>query len=193
MKFTNNYFLLRHGEALSNKKDVVSCWKEKFHNPLTAQGKKEIKISAEKLKKEKIDYFFSSDVLRTKMSAEIVEKKIKLIPKFDKRLREYNVGIYNGVPARLYWEKYQSYKNRFKIKPKNGESYADVSKRASEFLESIEKKYKGKNILIISHQLIIFFLIEKLENLSREELLKKYILSETSVPTGSITISKIKK
>lgn len=193
MKTNNNYFLLRHGQAISNKNGIVSCWKEKFYNPLTAKGEKQIKGITKKIKKEQIDYIFSSDVLRAKMSAEIVAKEMEITPKFDKRLREYNVGVYNGVPEKLYWEKYQSFKNRFRIMPENGESYSDVAKRVGDFLRALEKKYKGKNILIVSHQLVIFFLIAEIENLSHKELMDNYILEETSIPTGSLTKLKISK
>src|SRR5258706_3755800 len=98
MKLQNKYYLLRHGEALSNVKNVVSSWPETFENPLTERGVEMIKESAEKLKDKNIDLIFASDLLRTKQTAEIVGKTLKLEPEFDKRLREISFGIMNGGP-----------------------------------------------------------------------------------------------
>ena len=83
----NQYFILRHGEALNNLKKIFSCWPEKFHCPLTLNGQKQIKEIAKKLEKQKIDLIFTSDLLRTKQTAEIIGKKLKIKPKIDKRLR----------------------------------------------------------------------------------------------------------
>ena len=47
---------------------------------------------------------------------------------------------------------------RFKIKPKNGESYVEIEKRMVNFLRKIDKKYKGKIILFVSHELPLLLL-----------------------------------
>ena len=58
MKLNNKYYILRHGEAVSNVKDVISCWPEKFYNPLTPKGVAKIKKVAKELKNKKIDLIF---------------------------------------------------------------------------------------------------------------------------------------
>ncbi len=71
---------MRHGQAKSNVRAVCSCFPEKFKNPLTVFGKEEVREFAEKLKTkldlegQAIDLIFASDLLRTKQTAEIVEK-----------------------------------------------------------------------------------------------------------------------
>lgn len=158
----NQYFILRHGESLKNIKDITSCWPEKFHCPLTLKGKKQIKESAKKLKNKKISIIFTSDLLRTKQTAEIVKKElgIKLV-KIDKRLREINYGILNGEPVvkvRNFWdpeEKLSSIEytlKRFQVAPLKGENYTDTTKRMFDFIKEINEKYQEKNILIVSHQ-----------------------------------------
>ena len=52
MKLNNKYYIMRHGQAISNAKAVCSCWPEKFHNPLTILGEEEVREAAEKLKKK---------------------------------------------------------------------------------------------------------------------------------------------
>ena len=53
MKLNNTYYILRHGEAVSNVKQVVSSWPEKFKNPLTQHGKEMVMAAAEMLKEKK--------------------------------------------------------------------------------------------------------------------------------------------
>ena len=143
---------MRHGQAISNTKDIVSCWPEKFYNPLTELGKQQVRESAEKLKNKKIDLIFSSDLLRAQQTAGTVAKLLKIKIKFDKRLREQNSGVFNGQPmSRLKTFFGKRGLRRFKIKPRNGETYVDIEKRMLDCIKSIDEKFKGKNILIVSH------------------------------------------
>jgi len=152
MKLNNQYYIIRHGESISNKKDISSCWPEKFFNPLTSKGEQQVKKIIPKIKKLKIDLIFSSDILRTKQTAEIIASTLGLKIIFDKRLREINTGIFNGEPLKKWHEFYQHNEDFFIKKPKNGgENYRDVKKRAEEFLKEIDKKYNSKRILIVSH------------------------------------------
>lgn len=150
---------MRHGQAISNAKELISCWPEKFYNSLTPFGRKKAKETANVLKKKNIDLIFCSPLLRTKMTAEIVGKTLKVKPKFDKRLREQNTGIFNGGPF-MHLNKFFGEKSlrRFRLKPKNGESYIEIKKRMVDFLKDTDKKYVGQNILIISHELPLLFL-----------------------------------
>lgn len=157
----NTYFILRHGEAKSNLKNIVSCWPEKFKNPLTKKGRQEIENLAKKLKNKKIDLIISSDLLRAKQSAEILAEKLNVKLKFDKRIREFNVGKLNGLPIEKvgrFWDperklsKTEYYLKRFKVKAPGGESFGDLKMRMYKFLLAIDKKYKGKRILIVGHE-----------------------------------------
>lgn len=169
----NKYFILRHGQALSNEKRIISCFPEKFHNPLTLKGKKRVRATVGRLKKEKIDLIFSSDILRTRQTAEIIVKKLKIKPKYDKRLREYNVGIFNGKSIEGF-KKFLSREKRFSIKPAAGETYLQIKKRMYNFLKDIDKKYSNKNILMISHEVPLTLLEAKVKRISDQEFFKKY-------------------
>jgi isoleucyl-tRNA synthetase len=149
----NEYFILRHGEALNNKKNVlVTQIPEKIRCPLTKKGEKEAKLAAKKLKNKKIDLIFASDFERTKQTAEIIAKELGLKVIYDKRLREINVGIFDGKKVKDWEEFFESYEERFTKKIKGGENYNQVKMRMYRFLEDLEKKYQGKRILIVSHQ-----------------------------------------
>jgi len=170
----NNYYILRHGQAYSNTKEVISCWPEKFHNPLTLKGKQQIERVAQKLKTKNIDLIFASDILRTRETAEIVGREIGIKPKHDKRLREYNVGIFNNRPIQEFRDFLPNKQERFKKKPSVGETYQDIQKRMYSFLKEIDEKYSNKTILIVSHQLNLMLLDAKINKISDKDFIKEY-------------------
>ena len=168
MKLLNDYFILRHGEARSNKDGFVSSWPEKVYNPLTKKGINQLKKIIPKIKKERIDLIFSSNVLRTKLTAEIIAKTLSLKIKFDKRLIEIDTGKLNGKTIRE-WHEYFGNRDRVKTKPPKGESRSDVMKRARNFLRDINKKYKDKKILIVSHEDVLISIQGVSKNLSTKK------------------------
>ncbi len=161
MKLQNNYFALRHGYSLRNEKRLAACWPEKIPYPLTEKGKKEAQQAAKKAKKLPINLIFYSDLMRTRQTAEIVAAKLGLRPRPDKRLREIDVGIFNNRPVDELGEFYDRtkelkpvayYQKRFSQAPPKGENYADVERRMLVFVKEMESRFKGKGILIVSHQ-----------------------------------------
>lgn len=187
----NKYYILRHGQAISNVKDIVSCWPEKFNNPLTKLGNEMIKESAEKLKNtcaeqgRSIDLIFASPLLRTQQTAEIVGKELKIKPKIDKRLREVGFGIFNGGSAEKMWKSFKGEEERIKNGPPRGESYTQILERMMDFLKDIDKKYKNKNILIVSHEGPLVLLQGKVMGLSIKETIKEFPL-EKRIHKGEI-------
>jgi len=166
---------MRHGEALLNIKGIVCCWPEKIRCPLTRQGRRQVKIQAKKLKRKQschsIDLIFSSDLLRTQQTAEIVGKELRLKPKYDKRLREFNLGIFNGKPLKEANEFFGKRIRKFRIRAPKAENYTDLKKRMYNFLKDIDKKYSGKTILIISHEAPLTMLVGVVRNLSNQGIL----------------------
>lgn len=197
----NQYFILRHGESIKNIKNIASSWPEKFYSPLTGKGKKQAKEATEKLKEKKIGFIFSSDLLRTKQTAEIIGKELRIKPKFDKRLREVRIGIFNGKPLSeigKFWRKKEGkllplkhYLRRYKFAPPGGENYLQTEKRMQGFLKEIDRKYSGKNILMVSHQRPLTLLERAVSGQSREKMVWK-IINREEIRTGEIKRLKIK-
>jgi isoleucyl-tRNA synthetase len=176
---TNQYFVLRHGEALNNKKEIYSSYPEKTPCPLTERGKKQVETVAQKLKKEKIDLIFSSDLLRTKQTAEIIGKILKIDPIYDERLREIDTGRFNGKPIKE-GNKFFNPENKLNqeellFKKYNqgfpeGETYFQVRARMFDFIKEIEKRHQNKKILIISHKIPLLMLESLSFGLSDKEM-----------------------
>lgn len=151
---TNNYFIFRHGESARQIKKISSCWPEPTPLPLTEKGKKQAALNAKKLAKNtKVDLIISSDILRTKETAEIISQICGAKIVYDKRLRDLNAGELNGLDPKKYWEYLDTKADRFSAKPKGGESLISLRRRVYDFLDNIDKKYQGKNIVIVSHEM----------------------------------------
>lgn len=153
-KSGNKYFVMRHGEAENNVKNVASSsYKDWAH--LTEKGKGQIKKQAEAHKGEQFDFIFASDFVRTKETAEFFAKEVgypveKII--YDKRLEEVNVGDFTGKSITDYHTYFSTLEEKFTKRPPHGENLADVKERVMSFLYEIEEKYQNKKILIVTHE-----------------------------------------
>ncbi|MBI2607303.1 MAG: class I tRNA ligase family protein [Candidatus Doudnabacteria bacterium] len=148
----NNFFFSRHGEAEHNANDLISAYPEKKPSNLLPHAKKRIQAAAKRLEESgnKIDLIFASDLIRTKETAEIYGEYFGCEVKTDPRLRELNVGIYNGTSDSEFKKKFP-YHQRWDKAPDGGETNQQVLKRMLDFVNETNKKYQGKNILIVSH------------------------------------------
>jgi isoleucyl-tRNA synthetase len=184
-KANNNYFLMRHTEALSNKKNFLSSYPEDKFNPLTRKGVNDARKKAFALRKYKIDIIYASPLTRTKQTAEIISEILKVPVIFDHRLREIDLGELNGKPYeefdKFYYNEFTGKRDLDK-KPLNGESLNDVRKRVINFLLDLEKLHKGKNILIVSHGAPLWMLENEMKALNNDDILdfkvKSYELGE---------------
>ena len=190
---SNTYFLLRHGETIYQtdfKKLTYPTSNPKLEKPpigLTKKGKEEITTLFHKIKKLKIDLIFCSDLQRAKETAEIVAKELDLEIIFDRRLRDVNLGVFHGKPKEEFFRAFPApeMKERFYKKLKNGESWLDVRERVLKFVREIDKKYKGKKILIISHGDPLW-LLEGIEKGSSDEQLLQEKIQRKAIKVGEL-------
>ncbi len=173
-KSKNKYFVCRHGEAENNTQDVLSAVAD-FPHHLTEKGRKQVEIAAKSIKNKKIDLIISSPFVRAKETAEIMSKilglnKDKII--IENRIHELDSGVWNGKSLKDFI-KYHKNKDRFSEKIEGGESYRDIKKRMGDALYDFEKKYNGKNILIVTHSTPAFLLYAASLGLNRKQTIKE--------------------
>ncbi len=172
----NKYYLLRHGRNIhqTELKDICYGWPDdEIPCELDEVGLKEVTLAGLKLQECNIDLIYSSDILRTKQTSEIVASILGISEiKFNQKLRDLNWGIFAGGPKKDALGFYEG-KNRMIDRPENGESWGDLQKRAAEFLEELESKYEDKNILIVSHGDTILLLEAYVNDWSSEEILRQ--------------------
>lgn len=184
---SNRYFILRHGETIhqTKLKKIVYPPSQKLFVELTKKGKSQIKALIPRLKKANIDLIFSSDYLRTKQTTEIINKELHLKVKFDKRLRDVNLGVYHGKSKDEFYSDFKDAKERFYRKPDGGETWLDCRKRTLRFIRDIDKKYKDKTILIVSHGDPLWMLEGAMKGLSQQELVREF-LQKKMIKTGEL-------
>ncbi|MEK7184803.1 MAG: class I tRNA ligase family protein, partial [Patescibacteria group bacterium] len=169
-KSKNTYYVCRHGEAENNTQMIVSSKEDNPHH-LTDLGKKQVNEVGKWFADKKIDFIISSPYIRTRETADIISEKISLDKKkiiFDSRLVEINAGIWNGRKFNDFVANF-GHKNRFEMTPEGGENYVDIKKRMGDAIYDYEKKYSGKNILIISHDTPLFLLETVIEGFNRKQ------------------------
>ncbi len=161
-KSQNTYKTMRHGKTEKNDRGVWD-FDSKNNAPLSEDGKQVIKEEISKLKQEGFvpDIVFVSPFKRTEETMHIVCDGLGITKEHiveDSRLVEWNVGgDWNGRPIEEFFTKlYEAYGEKFHYSAfEGGESYADVIKRAGEFIYEVDQKYKDKKILIVSHASVL--------------------------------------
>lgn len=150
---TNTYFLMRHGESESNVTGMSST-KRDAKNPLTEKGAIQVRQRAAELMGKNIEVIIASPFERTRMTAESVADVLGIsrdMIVYDDRLGEVQMGEYDGSTMVEYHKLIGVGVDWALRKPKGGESWNEVKQRAGEVLFEYEKKYAGKNILIVAH------------------------------------------
>ena len=150
----NSYFVMRHGEAETNVQNIVSYkLEDEYH--LTERGRAQVKAAALKLKEKGIELIIASPVLRTKETAEAVAETLGLKPDavvFDERIAEVNSGDCNGKHIDEYRNYFTATLEKFSKAIPHGETLREMMHRIGDFLYAVDKKYRDKKVLIITHE-----------------------------------------
>ena len=150
----NTYLLMRHGEAETNTQNIASSKVgEEFH--LTERGRTQVKAAALKLKERGVELIIASPLLRTQETAHIAAEVLGLKPDAiieDARIAEVDLGEFSGCAIDTYRNYFSSTLEKFTKPTPNGSTLADMKKRLGEFIYDIDHKYKGKKILIVTHE-----------------------------------------
>ncbi|MBL7050970.1 histidine phosphatase family protein [Candidatus Woesearchaeota archaeon] len=171
--------IIRHGQTAENKKKITQGH---LDTSLSNEGKEQIKKIANRLKHEKIDFAYSSDLRRAKHTAEAILKfhpETQLI--LTEELREQKKGIYEGKHGNILHENIMKTRKPYdQFKPQNGESMLEVKKRTIKLYNELIDKHLGKTILIVTHGGPVRCLLMTLHK-EPEENYKKYIHGNTSM------------
>jgi broad specificity phosphatase PhoE len=138
-------YLVRHGQTDWN---VVKRLMGQTNIPLNDFGRVQAQSLGKEISELKIDQIFSSDLQRTRETAEIVNKFFNADISLDNRLREINYGDIEGrlkETIKEYWNLFNAHPEQF-----NAESLESVYNRIKSFFEDLAKKDLS-NVLIVTH------------------------------------------
>jgi broad specificity phosphatase PhoE len=156
-------WLLRHGETDWN---VQGRWQGQapFAPGLNEKGFEQARAAAEQLSAVPFEAIYSSDIPRAQQTAEETAKRLGLPVLLDERLREVNLGVWEGMLSEdvksHYADELEERRNDpVHARPPQGETLAEVAERARAALDDILKNHAGGPILIVSHGLTLASLI----------------------------------
>ena len=146
-------YLIRHAEAEGNYyRRIQGHWDGR----ITALGMRQIDALAERMKDVHIDALYSSDLSRTKTTAQAILKYHDLELHTDVRLREVCMGVWEGRSwGDVMHDDPVQYSN-FSNDPANwqvegGESWDHLQHRIYDAIMDIAARHDGQTIAIVSH------------------------------------------
>jgi len=153
-------YLLRHAERGHGKEQ----------DELTSRGANQSEEIIPFLKEINPDYIICAETNRAKKTIEPFLKKYNLNAEYTPLVNEQEMGELLGKSGSEYRKKLEeSGLNKQEFRPKGGENYFDLLKRARIFLDKI-KKEKYKNILISTHAGFIRSVIKLILDIPSDEL-----------------------
>lgn len=162
-------YLTRHGESQWNLEGRLQG---SFDSILTAKGIEDSWKLSKYLEQEKIgiDRIYTSVSSRAVETAEIIAKSRKLEPIPLKELKEMNSGSWQGRTwseiKRLNPKGYKNYwQSPHLYQAENaGEDFKKVEDRVLAFINRIIKENENKNLLIVSHGVVLTSLLNYYQN-----------------------------
>lgn len=142
--------ITRHGRTTENETGIIQG-----HLPghLSETGIEQAKKVALRLKDEKIDFIYSSDLARTADTAKEISRFHPNTPiTFVKELREIYLGAWQGKPKR---EISLTINGTIEENhPEDGETLENLYNRANNFLHKILLKHDNDTVLLAGHDKI---------------------------------------
>jgi len=147
------FIMIRHGFSVAND---MRRFAGNFDVDLTETGKKQAKLCAEALKKEKIDAIYSSDLKRAYDTAVPISEALGIEIIKCPELREISAGEWEGKLfdelCEEYPEAYSTWRNDIgNAVCTGGESVKQLSARILSALCDIAKENDGKTVCITTH------------------------------------------
>ncbi|CAI8009847.1 Uncharacterized phosphatase PhoE [Geodia barretti] len=166
-KLRNRTFIVRHGLAESNVKQVLVTKPEQGTTlwGLVEEGRKQAKAAGEKLKEligsvssEDI-VIVSSDFTRTRETAEIIHSTLqpKVPLRLNEGLRERDMGdmdllhVSESMTPNLF-DLWKNDEEDVMTAEHNAESVATIAARMSAVVKSVNQEFAGKVVILVSHQ-----------------------------------------
>ncbi|MGH9921436.1 MAG: histidine phosphatase family protein [Nitrososphaerales archaeon] len=176
--------LMRHGEAENNVQHVIAGRKAEYH--LTEKGRMQVRSTAEKLKAVSIDAIYTSPVIRTVETSQIVSETIGGNYTIDERLTETDMGSLVGMRVSEVPEKYgdlfQKFYNGDVSTKVDVERFSAIGSRMNSMLDYVAEKYADKNVLLVTHLDPIKAAITQIMDLKPE------VLFNMTIKNASLTI-----
>ena len=145
--------LIRHGETEWNSQKRMQGHS---NSDLSSVGQAQIQALGQWMKNVPFDLIYSSDSLRAKQTAEAITQFSGHELQFDQRLREKNLGVFEGLTSEEARERHPEVFRLFKTAGSKyvideGESTQQLQDRALEIVDEIRIKHPEERVLLVTH------------------------------------------
>jgi len=156
------FVIIRHGETEWN---VDGREMGQLDSPLTPLGVAQAEGLARRVAATRFDALYSSDLGRAVKTATIIARLCSREVLFDARLRERNMGIFQGLTHAEMESKYPAERAEYRKEGSSyvipsGESADERVQRALDCLEELAGQHAGGTLVIITHGGILMGLFE---------------------------------
>ena len=145
--------LIRHGETEWNSQQRMQGHS---NSDLSSVGQAQIQALGQWMKNVPFDLIYSSDSPRAKQTAEAITQFSGHELQFDQRLREKNLGVFEGLTSEEARERHPEVFRLFKTAGSKyvideGESTQQLQDRALEIVNEIRIKHPEERVLLVTH------------------------------------------
>ncbi len=164
-------YFVRHGQTEWN---AIRRMQGQWNSNLSELGRKQAETNGSFLKTQNIDYMVASPLDRTRQTAEIIDRHLKIRFSFDDRIKEWHCGDWSGEMWSELPEKWPEAFAAWQADPFHnrgigGENYPDMAKRSEPFLKNVLAN-DHKKIAIVSHGIIGRVMIGALLSMTPKEM-----------------------
>ena len=140
-------YVMRHGTTVWNEKFIIQG---RSNNRLSSNGKILVEEAAKKYNNVKFDIIFSSPLMRTMQTANIMNKyhNVKVVK--DDRLIEVDQGIFTRREKSSLTHE-ENMLRKSKDESYGMEKFENVYLRTKNFIDDLKANYKYKNVLVVTH------------------------------------------
>jgi len=145
--------LVRHGESTWNELKLVQGQNDESN--LNDRGREQAREAGLSLRAQDFDAILSSDLARTRETAEIIAATLGLTVTATSDLRERSFGDFEGRPLRELTPLLSGIENHVVVDdnshPPNGESLLQLWYRAGSFVDSLYEQRRDQRLLLVTH------------------------------------------
>ena len=174
--------LIRHGETEWNSQKRMQGHS---NSDLSEVGREQIQALGELMKNVSFDHIYSSDSLRARQTAEAITQYSGHTLQFDQRIREKNLGVFEGLTSTEAKERHPEVYRLFKTAGANyvideGESTQQLLERALEFIEEIRLRHPQERVVMVTHGGVVRVLMKHALGLSIDAP-TRFIIKNTGI------------
>jgi broad specificity phosphatase PhoE len=145
--------LVRHGESTWNELKLVQG--QNNESNLDDRGREQAREAGLSLRSQDFDAILTSDLARTRETAEIIAQELELTIMTTDALRERSFGDFEGRPLRELTHSLSGIENHVVVDdnahPPNGESLQELWHRVGTFVESLGERRRDERLLLVTH------------------------------------------